>query len=174
MKREITCIVCPRGCRMTADIQGETITVTGHTCPRGEKHAMDEILHPVRSLTSIVRVSNRPDTMVSVKSEAPIPKGEIDVAFLGDSLTDGYDLEKYYPEFKTANRGIAGETTGGLESRLQVSVYDLKPKVCVMLIGANNMDTMFKLYIGLVLIKTVFIYRYNFSCNSSACKLHTL
>ena len=30
MKREITCIVCPRGCRMTADIQGEQITVTGH------------------------------------------------------------------------------------------------------------------------------------------------
>ena len=77
MKREITCIVCPRGCRMTADIQGETITVIGHTCPRGEKHAMDEILHPVRSLTSIVRVSNRPDTMVSVKSEMPIPKGEM-------------------------------------------------------------------------------------------------
>lgn len=77
MKREITCIVCPRGCRMTADIQGENITVTGHTCPRGEKHAMAEILNPVRSLTSIVRVSNRPDTMVSVKSAAPIPKGEM-------------------------------------------------------------------------------------------------
>ena len=77
MKREITCIVCPRGCRMTADIQGEIITVTGHTCPRGEKHAMDEILHPVRSLTSIVRVSNRVDTMVSVKSAAPVPKGEM-------------------------------------------------------------------------------------------------
>ena len=77
MKREITCIVCPRGCRMTTDIQGDTITVTGHTCPRGEKHAMAEILNPVRSLTSIVRVSNRPDTMVSVKSENPVPKGEM-------------------------------------------------------------------------------------------------
>ena len=77
MKREITCIVCPRGCRMTADIQGENITVTGHTCPRGEKHAMAEILNPVRSLTSIVRVSNRPDTMVSVKTAAPIPKGKM-------------------------------------------------------------------------------------------------
>ncbi len=71
---------------------------------------------------------------------------EIDVAFLGDSLTDGYDLAKYYPEFKTANRGIGGETTLGLETRLKVSVYDLKPKVCVMLIGANNMDTMFQNY----------------------------
>lgn len=77
MKREITCIVCPRGCRLTADIQGENITVTGQGCPRGETHAMDEILHPVRSLTSIVRVSNRVDTMVSVKSAAPVPKGEM-------------------------------------------------------------------------------------------------
>ena len=77
MKREITCIVCPRGCRMTADIQAERITVTGHSCNRGEKHAVAEILHPVRSLTSIVRVSNRRDTMVSVKSEAPVPKEEM-------------------------------------------------------------------------------------------------
>jgi CxxC motif-containing protein len=62
---------------MTAEVEGENITVTGHTCPRGEKHAMDEILHPVRSLTSIVRVSNRVDTMVSVKSADPIPKEEM-------------------------------------------------------------------------------------------------
>ncbi len=71
---------------------------------------------------------------------------EVDVAFLGDSLTDGYDLKKYYPEYKTANRGIGGDTTFGLESRLKVSVYDLKPKVAVMLIGANNMDKMFDNY----------------------------
>lgn len=71
---------------------------------------------------------------------------EIDVAFLGDSLTDGYDVAKYYPQYKTANRGIGGDTTFGLEKRLDVSVYDLKPKVAVMLIGANNMDEMFENY----------------------------
>ncbi len=71
---------------------------------------------------------------------------EVDVAFLGDSLTDLYDVETYYPEFVVVNRGISGETTIGLEKRLQVSVYDLKPKVVVMLIGANNMDTMFSNY----------------------------
>lgn len=71
---------------------------------------------------------------------------EVDVAFLGDSLTDGCDLSKFYPGFKTANRGIGGETTHGLEKRLKVSVYDLKPKVAVMLIGGNNLDTMFENY----------------------------
>lgn len=77
MKREITCIVCPRGCRLTAEIQGDQITVTGQSCNRGEKHAIGEIVNPVRSLTSIVRVSNRTDTMVSVKSADPIPKGKM-------------------------------------------------------------------------------------------------
>ena len=71
---------------------------------------------------------------------------EVDVAFLGDSLTDGYDLAQYYPQFKTVNRGIGGDTTFGLEQRLQVSAYDLKPKVVVMLIGANNFKTMFDNY----------------------------
>ena len=71
---------------------------------------------------------------------------EVDVAFLGDSLTDGYDLGKYYPQYLTLNRGIGGDTTFGLEDRLKVSVYDLKPKVAVILIGANNFDTMFENY----------------------------
>ena len=71
---------------------------------------------------------------------------EVEVAFLGDSLTDGYDLAKYYPQYITANRGIGGDTTFDLEGRLQVSVYDLKPQVVVMLIGANNVDTMLENY----------------------------
>ncbi len=71
---------------------------------------------------------------------------EVDVAFLGDSLTDGYDLASYYPQYLTANRGIGGETTHGLEDRLQISAYDLKPKVLVMLIGGNNLGTMMENY----------------------------
>ena len=77
MKRQITCVVCPRGCGMTAEICGSEIKVTGHACPRGEKHAIGECTNPVRSLTSIVRVSNREDTMVSVKAAAPVPKGKM-------------------------------------------------------------------------------------------------
>ena len=72
--------------------------------------------------------------------------GEVDVAFLGDSLTDGYDLEAYYPQYTVSNRGIGGETTFGLEERLSISLYDLKPRVAVILIGGNNLDTMLENY----------------------------
>ena len=76
---------------------------------------------------------------------------EVDIAFIGDSLTDGYDLNKYYPQYLTSNRGIGGDTTVGLEARLKVSLYDLKPKVVVMLIGANNMDSMLDNYESILL-----------------------
>jgi lysophospholipase L1-like esterase len=71
---------------------------------------------------------------------------EVDIVFLGDSLTDGYDVKAYYSEYLVSNRGIGGATTIGLENRLEVSAYELKPKVLVMLIGANNMSEMFTNY----------------------------
>jgi hypothetical protein len=71
---------------------------------------------------------------------------EVDVAFIGDSLTDGYDIEYFYSDYTVENRGISGDTTHGLLARLDVSVYQLKPKVIVMLIGANNFQTMFEDY----------------------------
>ena len=74
MKRNLTCIICPRGCALTAEICGEAVTVTGHTCPKGEEYAINECLHPVRTVTATVRVSNHKDTMVSVKTETPVAK----------------------------------------------------------------------------------------------------
>ena len=77
MKKQITCIVCPRGCMMTAEGSGDSWVVTGNACKRGEKHAVGECTNPVRTVTSTVRISNREDTMVPVKTAAPIPKGEM-------------------------------------------------------------------------------------------------
>ena len=76
----------------------------------------------------------------------------VDVAFIGDSLTDGYDLSLYYPEFSVANRGIGGDTTFGVEERLKVSLYDANPRVIVMMIGSNNIYTMFENYEGLAIL----------------------
>ena len=74
MKRDLTYIICPRGCALTAEISENSVTVTGHTCPKGEEYAINECLHPMRTVTATVRVSNRHNTMVSVKTEQPVPK----------------------------------------------------------------------------------------------------
>ena len=62
----------------------------------------------------------------------------VDIAFIGDSLTEGYDLSKYYTDKVVVNRGIGGDRTGGVIDRLKVSLYDISPKVIVLLIGGNN------------------------------------
>ena len=72
--KELTCIVCPRGCRLTID---DDLNVTGNSCPRGAQYAKDELTNPKRMITSFVRVKNRENTVVSVKTSTSIPKGMI-------------------------------------------------------------------------------------------------
>ena len=72
--KELTCIVCPRGCRLTID---DDMNVTGNTCPRGKIYAINELTHPVRIITSSVRVINRENLLVSVKTSDAIPKEKI-------------------------------------------------------------------------------------------------
>lgn len=72
--RNITCIICPRGCGLVVEETTDGLKVLGNVCPRGEKYAIEECTHPTRTVTSFIRVDNREDTMVSVKTSAPIPK----------------------------------------------------------------------------------------------------
>lgn len=87
MKKELICIICPRGCKMCADIPdcsladmgkpGCEIVVSGNACKRGEVYAITECTNPQRSITSTVRVANRPGVMVSVKTKDPVAKDKI-------------------------------------------------------------------------------------------------
>ena len=77
MKRELTCIICPRGCLLTAAVENGTVTVRGNGCPRGAAYAETECTHPQRTVTSTVRVSNRENTMVSVKTREPVDKADM-------------------------------------------------------------------------------------------------
>jgi Uncharacterized protein with conserved CXXC pairs len=72
-KRNLTCIGCPMGCAMTAEIEdGKVIRVTGNTCKRGEAYARTEIADPRRTLTTTMRTAD--GSRVPVKSSAPLPK----------------------------------------------------------------------------------------------------
>lgn len=77
-KRELTCIGCPLGCQVTVTMEnGEVTSVTGNTCPRGDKYAREEVTNPTRVVTSIVRVEGGNLAAVSVKTKDVIPKGKI-------------------------------------------------------------------------------------------------
>lgn len=75
MKQELTCIVCPLGCSLVVERQGDTLRVTGNTCPRGREYAETECTAPMRTVTSTVRTAD--GGRVSVKTDRPIPKERI-------------------------------------------------------------------------------------------------
>ena len=74
MEREMTCIICPRGCHLKVDAD---LNVTGNFCPRGAAYAKQEILDPRRTLTTTVRVESELLGVCPVKTIAPIPKDSV-------------------------------------------------------------------------------------------------
>ena len=77
MKHELTCIRCPIGCQLTVDVDGENVSVTGNSCPRGAEYGKKEVTAPTRIVTSSVRVSGGELPLVSVKTASDIPKDRI-------------------------------------------------------------------------------------------------
>lgn len=93
MIRKLTCIECPVGCLLSADVENcRVVEVSGNKCPKGETYAASEIENPVRILTSAVlsRGIDLPTTfkgrvlsenlslkMVPVRTDKPIPRFKI-------------------------------------------------------------------------------------------------
>ncbi len=76
---EMICIVCPTGCHLTVckDAAGKVTSVTGNTCPRGEKYARQEIESPTRTLTGTVRLVGGCLPRLPVITSDAVPKDRI-------------------------------------------------------------------------------------------------
>ncbi|HEY4308038.1 MAG TPA: platelet-activating factor acetylhydrolase IB subunit [Pirellulales bacterium] len=100
-----------------------------------------------------------PDTVVPVAREAGWMKrhdsindrakqGDVDLIFLGDSITQGWEgagkdvWTKYYGDRKAMNAGIGGDRTQHVLWRLENgNIAGIKPKLAVIMIGTNNSGT---------------------------------
>ena len=72
MKRELICISCPLGCHLSVDAENKT--VEGNTCRRGEIYGLNEVINPVRVITSTVKIEGASLPVVPVKTNGAIPK----------------------------------------------------------------------------------------------------
>jgi len=69
----------------------------------------------------------------------PSKPGEKRVVFMGDSITDLWDLAKFFPGKPYVNRGIGGQVTAQMVLRFEQDVVALKPRVVVILSGINDL-----------------------------------
>lgn len=75
MEKEIICIGCPMGCRMSViSEENGQIIVTGNSCPKGKEYAANECFNPTRMVTTTVRIENGIYPLLSVKTSQPVPK----------------------------------------------------------------------------------------------------
>ena len=69
--KEFICIECPKGCHLKVD---DELNVTGNTCPRGKKYAINEITCPKRVITSTAVIKSKLVSRLPVMSENELPK----------------------------------------------------------------------------------------------------
>lgn len=72
--KQLTCIICPRGCQLTID---DNLNVTGNFCKRGQIYALEELTNPSRTLTTTIRVRNRKDVLIPVRTNKKVPKDKL-------------------------------------------------------------------------------------------------
>ncbi len=68
----------------------------------------------------------------------PPAAGESRVIFFGDSITDIWHLDAYFPGKPYLNRGIGGQTTPQMLVRFRQDVIGLHPKAVIILAGTND------------------------------------
>ena len=74
---ELTCIVCPRGCKLQIEAENGGYTVTGNGCKRGGVFAVNEMTDPKRTICSTVRTVFPDVPVLPVRVSDEIPKNRI-------------------------------------------------------------------------------------------------
>lgn len=77
---QFNCTTCPSECLLTVKVErsadgqvAEVRSVTGNSCPRGDKFAHQELTCPMRVLTTTVAVSGGDETLLPVRTAEAIP-----------------------------------------------------------------------------------------------------
>lgn len=71
--------------------------------------------------------------------KVPAPQaGSQRVVFLGDSITDFWRLNEYFPNKDYLNRGISGQITGQMLGRFLNDVVSIRPAAVLILAGTND------------------------------------
>lgn len=69
-----------------------------------------------------------------------LPTDSNSIVFLGNSLTQNFELAEFFPNYKIKNRGINGDVSVGILNRVK-SITDLHPSKIFVEMGINDLGT---------------------------------
>ena len=73
INKDLVCVVCPMGCRLTVSGSIENMQVSGGKCQKGEHYAHDEITNPLRMVCTTVKIEGGIHPVIPVKTDKAIP-----------------------------------------------------------------------------------------------------
>jgi CxxC motif-containing protein len=74
-KRHFVCVVCPIGCEIDVVHQGsKIISMDGNKCEKSREFVNQELLEPMRILTTTVRIQGSKWPVIPVRTDKAIPK----------------------------------------------------------------------------------------------------
>ncbi len=72
--KELICVNCPKGCKVSVTLEGtEIIDIKGYSCEKGKQYAGQETIRPMRILTSTVKVEGGTFRVIPVITSKEIP-----------------------------------------------------------------------------------------------------
>lgn len=76
MIKKFDCIICPMSCHIDVemDAKKEILKVQGNRCPRGEAYVRQEVICPMRMLTSTVRIHHAIHPLLPVITSQNVPR----------------------------------------------------------------------------------------------------
>jgi CxxC motif-containing protein len=73
-EKKLICVNCPKGCNITVTLEdGKVTDLKGYSCEKGKKYAAQEVIRPMRVLTSTVKIENGTSRVLPVITNDAIP-----------------------------------------------------------------------------------------------------
>ena len=99
--------------------------------------------HTFKSIYPNWLLEHRHKRLAEFRQENANLSSQNNIILLGNSLTEGFKIEKYFPLQLILNRGIVADHTGiegqGILQRMEESVYRCRPSAVFLLIGVNDL-----------------------------------
>ncbi len=73
-KQIITCVTCPKGCKIDVWEEKGELQMTGYSCKRGIKYSTSEFYNPSRILSTTVRILGANLPLLPVRTKEPVPR----------------------------------------------------------------------------------------------------
>ena len=74
-ERHFVCVVCPIGCEIdVVHDGGKIISMEGNKCEKSQEFVSQELIEPMRILTTTVRIQGARRAVIPVRSDKAVPK----------------------------------------------------------------------------------------------------